>query len=177
MIEPEMCAIATPFPLLWPEFHRRSNGVQVDVPSINRELAIRDDRHALETISEQMTRMAMLLVPITRVFSKELPHSFRQVPVSNLEQKMKVIRHLAVAENRPTKLPRHTGKQHEVTNAILLAHEDGTAVIAPRRNVVDATRLYDARRSRHASTIGTADWLGRQRHTFGTQLAQFSCGV
>jgi hypothetical protein len=177
MIESEMRAITAPLPLLWPEFHRRSDGIQVDVPSIYDELAIRDNRHALESISEQMTCVAVLCVPITRVLAKEFLHSLRQTAVFDLEQQVEVVRHLAVAEDRPTKLPRHACEQHEVTNAILLALEDRTPVIAPRRDVVDTTRLYNARRSRHASTIGAAAWLGRQRHTFGAQLARFRFGV
>lgn len=177
MVESEMRPIATPWPLFRPEFHCRPDRIQVDVTSVDDELSVRDDRDALESIAKQMTSVTVLHVPIARVFPKQFLHSLRQTSVRDLQQQVEVIRHLAVAEDRPAVFPGHACEQREVMDAIIFTLEDRTSIVAPRRNMVDATRLHNARRSRHASTIGTADWLARQRHTFCTQLTHLRIGV
>ena len=172
-----MGAVTAPMPLLRPEFHRRSDWIQVDIPGVHDELTVGKHLDALESISKEMTRVPMLSVPVACVFPEQLLHSLRQTTLGYLEQQVEVVRHLAVAKDRPPILLRDAGEQDQMTSAIILGLEDGTAAVAPRRNVIDTSGCYDARRSRHECTIGSAGVPGRSRHTFGTELAHFYCGV
>ena len=144
-----MRAVAAPFPLLRSKRDSDDDRIQIDVPRGGHEVPFGQDRAVREAILEEVSEVIVLAVPPTRVFARKLLHSRGKVGVRDLNEQVRVSRHQAVPEHLPPVLPRNAFEQLEVDAAIVIVEEDPTAVVAPRRDVIDPTRFHLSRRSRH----------------------------
>ena len=153
MHEPYVGSVAAPLPLFRPELSSHDDRIQVDVPRTGEEVAFGPDRSGRKTLLEEMSVVAVLAVPPPRVLARKLLHTCRKIGLGYLNEQMYVVHHQAVGEDLPAVLPRHAFEQLEIDAAIVIVEEDPTAVVAPRRDVIDPTWLHLSRRSRHPTTL------------------------
>ena len=153
MREPDVRSVTAPFPLLRSERDLGNDRVQIDVPRGAQKVSFGHDWAVREAILEEVSKVLVLAVPPTRVLTRELLHSAGKVDIWNLNKQMCMRRHQAVPEHVPSVLPRDAFEQPEVDAAIVIVDKDPTAVVAPRREVIDPARFHLSRRSRHSRTL------------------------
>ena len=140
-------AVAAPGPILGCRDHVRTNRVQHDIPRQLFQIGVplHDDR--LVPSLEHMTTAPMQVVEALRIDAVQLAHSFRQIPVRGLHQKVVVVGHQTVGVPPPVEPLADLREQVEKGLPICVTPIDVLAAIAAGGDVVEGARKLDAQRT------------------------------
>jgi hypothetical protein len=102
------------------------------------------DEEGVEPCLEEMAGAVMRAVEPAGVAAVEPVHAAREVRLRRPERGVKVIGHQHPGRDAPAKALDGLAEETQEGEAIVVGAEDGAALIAPRRHVIDSADEFDA---------------------------------
>ena len=140
----DRCSIAAVRPLAGVLAQSRRNRVPDDVEDRADQMRVRRDLSAVEPVLKEMADTAMSPIRSARMDSIDLLVTAGNGPFRRTQNDVVVVWHQTPREHLPPILRRRRSELFPQAGAVRSIERDETAVVAARRDVVDAVRIEDA---------------------------------
>ena len=146
-------AIAAPTPAAGATAKPGSNRIEDDIAAGFQKVSLPLDDCCAVARLEQVADVVVSSVEVVRMRAVHVVHAHREVGVGGLDEEMEVIRHQAIGRTQPTVPFHHFGQHREKPAPVEIVKEDGAALSATRRDVVDGAGRLKARAARHSVNV------------------------
>ena len=138
------CLETAPWPVFWRGDHPRPDRIEYNIARQFQQIRITVNEDGLVGALEQVLDSLMAPIGALGIDAIEVPHALRQISIRRFDQKMIMVAHQAIGVAVPIPSLSDLIQDREKRLAIVLIFVDGLLSVAPRGDMVEGARKFDA---------------------------------
>jgi hypothetical protein len=145
-----------------------SNRITGDVRRSHTDLSVVLHQDGAIPPLEDMANAVVAGVEPLRISTVQTPHSFTEIRLGRLDQKVRMVVHQAVRQGGPSQSTTHCLKTLQIEAAVDVIEINRRSVIPPSENVIDGARFVVARLPGHSLSSTPAGAIAPPRRSRST---------